>query len=50
MEQILINYTKEIDYLGIMIDGKGKKQLTDEQKIAILGKLNEIAAIINYKK
>lgn len=47
MEQILINYTKDIDYLGVMLDGKGI-QLTDEQKVAILGKLEEIADIINH--
>lgn len=47
MGQILINYTKDIDYFGIMLNGKGI-QLTDEQKVAILGKLGEIVDIINH--
>ena len=47
MEQILINYTKEYDFLGVMLNGNGI-QLTDEQKVAILGKLDEIVDIINH--
>ena len=47
MEQILINYTKKYDFLGVMLNSEGI-QLTDEQKIAILGKLGEIVDIINH--
>lgn len=47
MEQILINYTKEYDLLAVTLDGNGI-HLTDEQKVAILGKLGEIVDIINH--
>jgi hypothetical protein len=44
-EQILINSTTEIGLLSVMIDGK-PCVLADEQKLAVLHKLEEIKQIV----
>lgn len=45
MEQILINYTSEMDLLSVMIGGK-PCVLTEEQKPEVLAKLGEIKQIV----